>query len=53
MEAPVVLDFLGKKEQMQANALGSPTRLRLLAQRMGKRFIKGVSLGRRLCPEPG
>ena len=53
METAPVLDYLGSKEQIQVNALGSATRLRLLAQRMGKKFIKGVSLGRRLCPEPG
>ena len=53
MAAPTVLDYLSKKEQSQAQALGSATCLRVLAQRMGKKFIKGVALGRRLCPEPG
>ena len=34
-------------------ALGPVSMLRAFAHSVGRRFIKGLEEGRRLCPEPG
>jgi len=53
MDRQVVLDFVGCKTKRWVSALGPAERMRALAQSIGARFIKGVALGARLCPERG
>ena len=53
MEQSVLLHYVGSKPQNFPTALGSIVRLRLFAQSLGMKFIKGVSFGRRLCPQIG
>ena len=53
MEAAPVLDYLGNQQEAQVNALGSVERMRILAHRLGLKFIKGISVGRKLCPNLG
>ncbi len=53
MDQDVLLNYIGNRPQHFHTALGSVDRLRLLAQSVGLKFIKGVTLGRRLCPAPG
>jgi len=52
MEHAPVIEFLGSSEHAHLSALGPVSRLRSLAERVGKAFIKGLWIGRRLCPEP-
>ncbi len=52
MEHAAVIDFLKSNEHAQLSALGPISRIRNLAERVGKTFIKGLWVGRRLCPEP-
>jgi REP element-mobilizing transposase RayT len=51
MNAAPVLDYLMKAEKLPPVALGSVSHLRCFAQSVGRRFIKGLALGQRLCPE--
>jgi hypothetical protein len=51
MIAVPVLDYLGRSDQPMLGALGPVSRLRAFAQSVGRSFIKGQSLGKRLCPE--
>jgi REP element-mobilizing transposase RayT len=51
MDAPPVLDYLGKAEPLVFGALGPVSMLRAFAQSVGRRFIKGQSLGKQLWPE--
>jgi putative transposase len=53
MEAAPLLDYLANRQGVQANALGSVARMRRLAHRLGLKFVKGVSVGRKLCPSLG
>ncbi len=53
MQPGALLDYIRRKPERWYSALGPIDRLRLLAHSVGLKFIKGVSLGRRLCPEPG
>jgi REP element-mobilizing transposase RayT len=53
MEQNVLLNYIRRKPQHFPTALGPAFRLRLLAQSLGLKFIKGVNLGRKLCPEAG
>jgi len=53
MNAEPVLTYLSRTEELPCAALGSVSRLRAFAQSVGRRFIKGLEQGRRLCPEPG
>lgn len=53
MEQGALLDYIGRKPANFHTALGPVFRLRLFAQSVGMKFIKGISLGRRLCPESG
>ena len=52
MEGTPVIEFLASSGQAQLSALGPVSRLRILADHVGKAFIKGLWVGRRLCPEP-
>ena len=47
-----LLRYLAHPPDGFSTALGPVGRLRQFAQAVGRRFIKGVSLGRRLCPVP-
>jgi len=51
MDQQVVLDYVRRKPNQWVSALGPADRMRALAQSIGARFIKGLSLGARLCPE--
>jgi len=53
MRASPVLNYLKRNETCMPVALGSVTRLRCFAQSVGRRFIKGLALGKSLCPETG
>ncbi len=47
------LRYVGHRHGETCNALGPVSRLRALAQSAGLKFVKGVCLGRQLCPEVG
>jgi putative transposase len=51
MDAAPVLDYLGRADQPVFGAIGPVSRLRAFAQSVGRSFIKGHLLGKRLCPE--
>ena len=51
MDAAPVLDYLGKADQLTFGALGPVSMLKAFALSVGRSFIKGQSLGKRLCPE--
>jgi hypothetical protein len=53
MEPPPVLDYLKRSESFSPVALGTVSQLRYFAKSVGKKFIKGLGLGKALCPEPG
>ena len=53
MHSSPVLKYLGRSAAHMPIALGPVTRLRGFAQSMGRRFIKGLTLGKSLCPETG
>lgn len=46
------LDYLKRKEDFTPVALGSVNQLRSFALSVGRRFVKGLLLGKNLCPEP-
>jgi REP element-mobilizing transposase RayT len=51
MDAAPVLDYLGRTEHSTFGALGPVSMLRAFAQSVGRRFVKGQSLGGQICPE--
>jgi REP element-mobilizing transposase RayT len=51
MNAAPVIDYLSKKEELPFHAIGPVSRLRVLADSFGMKFVRGISLGARLCPE--
>jgi putative transposase len=51
MDAAPVLNYLGKADQPTFSALGPVSMLRAFASSVGRSFVKGQSLGKRLCPE--
>jgi hypothetical protein len=51
MDAAPVLDYLAKDDLPSFGALGPVSMLRAFAKSVGRRFVKGYSLGRQLCPE--
>jgi REP element-mobilizing transposase RayT len=53
MNAEPVLTYLYRTERHSFGALGPVSMLRAFAHSVGRRFIKGLEEGRRLCPEPG
>ena len=48
-----LLKYLACKQDQPVNALGPASRLREMANSMGMKFLRGVSLGQQLFPEPG
>jgi len=52
MDAEPVFNYLSRTEKQPFGALGPVSKLRAFAHSMGRRYIKGLSQGRRLCPEP-
>jgi len=53
MDPSEVLNFMTQRVENPTHALGPVSLLRELAQSVGLKFLKGIGLGRRLCPEPG
>jgi hypothetical protein len=53
LHAAPVLNFLRHTEAFMPVALGPVTHLRCFAHSVGRRFIKGLTMGKGLCPEPG
>jgi REP element-mobilizing transposase RayT len=53
MDATPVLDYLSQTEKQSFGPLGPVSLLRKFAHSKGRKFIKGLCLGRSLCPEPG
>ncbi len=51
MQSPPVLAYLQHAEKITPVALGAVSHLRRFAQSVGRRFVKGLSLGKSLCPE--
>ena len=51
MQATPVLEYLAKQEKHTSAALGPVSMLRAFAKSVGRRFVKGQSLGKLLCPE--
>jgi REP element-mobilizing transposase RayT len=51
MDSAVLLDFLKQKPEVPIRALGTVSQLRALARSVGQKYLRGISLGRRLCPE--
>ena len=51
MEPAPLLDYLGNTKKPYYGALGPVSRLRAFAKSVGRKFIKGQPLSRRLCPE--
>jgi hypothetical protein len=51
VEHAALLDYLGKRPSPAPHAIGPVSRLRRLARSFGQEFIKGLGLGRLLCPE--
>lgn len=51
MDAEPVLAYLGRADQPMFGALGPVSMLRAFAQSVGRRFVKGQSLGNQLWPE--
>ena len=51
MDAAPVLSYLSKTDQAVFGAVGPVSMLRAFALSVGRSFIKGQSLGKRLCPE--
>lgn len=52
MDATPILDYLRRPEKQSFGALGPVSLLRVFAHSMGRQFIKGLSVGRSLFPEP-
>lgn len=50
MDAGPVLDYLSKKEELPLHAIGPVVRLRAMAEGLGMKFLRGISVGARLCP---
>lgn len=48
-----LMHYLSRTERFPVHAIGPVTRLRAMAKHMNMKFLRGVSLGMRLCPEPG
>jgi len=51
MEAAPVLDYISRVDQPSFRALGPVSLLRVFAQSIGQRFVKGQVFANRLCPE--
>lgn len=53
MNSAPVLDYLRRTDDYMPVALGPVSQLRRFAHSVGRSFIKGLALGKDLCPEPG
>ena len=53
MQHSATLDYVRHNHEGSANALGPVSRVRAMAKSAGLKFIKGMRLGQRLCPEAG
>jgi len=53
MQPSVLLGYIRQKPERWYSALGPVDRIRLLAESLGLRFIKGISLGNWLYPQTG
>jgi len=51
MHSSPVLDYLKHTEKFTPVALGAVSQLRRFAHSVGRRFVKGLFLGKSLCPE--
>jgi REP element-mobilizing transposase RayT len=51
MDAVPVLDYLSRAEKQPFGALGPVSKLRAFANSVGQCFVKGLDMGRKLCPE--
>lgn len=51
MQSSPVLAYLQHSEKFTPVALGPVSALRKFAHAMGRRFVKGLSLGKSICPE--
>jgi hypothetical protein len=51
MRATPVLAYIVKQEKHTSAALGPVSMLRAFAKSVGRKFVKGQSLGKQLCPE--
>jgi len=51
MDATPVLDYLAKDDHPSPSAVGPVSMLRVFAESVGRKFVKGHVLGSRLCPE--
>jgi hypothetical protein len=51
MQSSPVLNYLKHTEKFTPVALGTVSQLRQFAHSMGRRFVKGLFLGKTLCPE--
>ena len=52
IDAAPILDYLRRVEKPSFGPLGPVSLLRVFAHSMGRRFVKGLSLGQSLFPEP-
>lgn len=48
-----LIKYLANRQQQPVNALGPASRLKELAASLGMKFLRGMSLGKQLYPEPG
>ncbi|MDE0002898.1 MAG: hypothetical protein OXQ29_09400, partial [Rhodospirillaceae bacterium] len=51
MEQSATLDYVRRKDDFSANALGPVSKMRAMARSAGLKFIKGIRFGQRLCPD--
>jgi len=51
MDEVPVLDYLSRADQPTFDAVGPVSMLKAFALSAGRSFVKGQSLGKRLCPE--
>ena len=53
MKQSATLDYVRRKHDWSTNALGPVSQVRAMARSAGLKFIKGIRLSQRLCPEVG
>jgi len=53
IEQEPLVNYLARAQTGPTNALGPASRLRDMAANLGMKFIRGVTLGKQLYPEPG
>lgn len=50
-DASPVLGYLSQEDHCQVSVLGSAARTKRLADRTNKKFLKGLTVGKQLCPD--